>query len=323
MWLSLMLACKAPSPPIEMPPTTPSPTGETGQPVADPTADTAGTAGWRWTEASSHTTATTIDLGEISALAQQDLTVTWSALTRDARGREITPATVAEVVLLEVSGDDRDAILTAMQGRGPTPDDVVDWWSVESGGGNFIRLSDLSALGAPFVPNAYFTTDAPRSWLLVLRDASGAMVHAAWLQPQAGGIGQVSITDATSSWSRVDTLREFLMTTPGEPGTLIWSDLSTDSHGDPLSGDLTDELAVFSLPAGETPTPLLDVRGRATSWYSRKLQGQTEADLGLLRDEALSAFPGFSTDASWFVALRCSTCMHPDPLRLTGIIVQE
>lgn len=299
----------------------PEPTGtaDTGPPTV-PTADTGpvdttirllADAGFR---ASSVFTP-----GSLEAQDGQDLLFNWSAVSADARGRTIAPADVHELVLMELSRAREADTIALLSGRGPTPSDALEWWSVPVEGLGFVNLSAFVARGAPFVPEAYFTSVNDRGWLLLLRDADGGLLHASTLAPVAGGSTSVPLNGQTSSWTWSATVGEGAPGVAGDAPVVDWS-LWTDLYGAVLDEDLTDELFVARLPSG-APVDVETVLADAEQVYRREVVGDDTAELSFLRAADASTFPGFDTDSTWVVGLRCSTCSVRAPLSLVTIDV--
>ena len=331
----LCLACR-PDEPAPVPVPTPEPTAETGATVV-PTADTGVETGLILTADGGFTIASDLTLGDVVAQEKQDLTFTWSGLDLDARGGSTSPAQVSTLMLLEVSPSQREAVATLIDARGPTPSEVVDWWSVSTTGKSFARLSELEALGSPFVPSDYFSLALDRTWYMLLLDpdgdgendgaeagldTDGDILHGATLTPAVGGGSQVVVTNSTSDWDYRVVAGDAMSASADSTPMLDWSALATDAYGQPLDLEIADELFLGRFPAGYDPAPdLVDLRSQATSWFTREVRGDSSADLSFLRTDDTSTFPGFVSGSTYVVGLRCTECLRPVPLALSIIDV--
>jgi len=105
--------------------------------------------------------------------------------------------------------------------------------------------------------------------------------------------------------------------TPGL--TVGWSGLTTDAQGNPFEPADVDQLMLGrydGLAAADLEAVFLDLLLLADPLFTLDLSGGTSADLSLASGED-GAFAGVDGEATWVLALLCTTCANPAPPFLT------
>jgi len=297
----------------------PEPTGDTAP--TGPTGDTAPVDDTlRLGPGDGTTAARTFSVGALSGLAGGDLRLDLGGLGADARGRAMLPGDVSELVLLELSTDGLDEAVALLAGRGPAPSDAVEWWSAAPTGTSVV-LSAFEARGAPFVPDAYFTVDNPRSWLLMLRDEEGGVLHAASLAPDTAAGLLVNLDDGLSAESFTPGGGAPVSVVVGSAPAVDWSG-AVDLYGAAVDPELADTLELFLVTPGAVVDPEAPLAG-AEAVYRREVAGDTEAELSFLRADDQSIFGGFPADRDAWIALTCTVCASRAPLVLVPVQAEE
>ncbi len=297
----------------------PDPTGDAAP--TGPTGDTAPVDDTLRLGSDDGMTATrTFTTGALVGLEGGDLRLDIGGLVTDARGRAMLPGDVSEFVLLELPIDGLEEAVALLAGRGPAPSDAVEWWSAAPAGAS-VLLSAFEARGAPFVPDAYFTLDNPRSWLLMLRDEEGGVLHAASLIPDPGVGLLVNLEDGLSAEAFSPGGVVPRTVTVGSAPALDWSG-AVDLYGASVDPELADTLELFLVSPGAVVDPEAPLAGAETV-YRREVGGDTEAELSFLRADDQSIFGGFPVDRDAWIALTCTACATRAPLVLVPLQAEE
>lgn len=269
-----------------------------------------------------------LDVPSITTASATDVTVCWDEVLHDLQCHGMDPVTAIENVGLvrfpnysqaevEVALSENDLQQAAISGYVEHPANGVDTCA---------NLADFSFFGTSIdVTEEY--TEAGGTYMLLLTAGTTPGVGArmiTFLAPEvASATTEVSVGDGCGLLD-VDADLEALTPVPipaGGPYVVDWSTLTVDGQGNPVAVEDIDGLMI-AFYAGATPstlaTQLLDLELVATDIYNMPLAGETTADLSLATG-ASGAFPGFSGDGTWLLALRCSRCYNPAPTFLTVV----
>ncbi|MBM4367853.1 MAG: hypothetical protein FJ102_16695 [Deltaproteobacteria bacterium] len=261
-----------------------------------------------------------------------DIHFDWSGLDKDMLCHDMDP--VADI---DSAGLTRFPFLTETEvAEGLTNNsllqsDTSGYVSCEPGDRTECWLSEFSFGGTPYDTINVYKEDGG-TFLFNLQTGTepgqGAR-FVAFLQPRA--TSDVTELFFTPNCEVAQMEVEFEALTPVElsmdgPWTIEWSKLSIAGNGLPvIPGDL-DEVMVASYDGYELSdleAQFIDLDLIATDLYTLQLDGGTEATLSGLVNAEGEAFPGFTTDQTWLLALRCTSCTNPAPVFMSVVKVVE
>ncbi|MEZ4237650.1 MAG: hypothetical protein R3F59_16185 [Myxococcota bacterium] len=271
----------------------------------------------------------------IEVQSQSDLTIDWSALTTDVRGRPVVPADIEKVSLLNVSAPLNDVI--DMIANNDLGQDVTqDVYLYDNDGSTSCYLSDFSITSIP-IDLSLLTEDANSTWVLSLLNQPGGefgsnvrtdILHTLFLVPQDAGTNtDVAFVDGISSLDvTVDIAGAAAIPTTADADTysLSWKDVTVDTFGHPFQPELADELIIghFDGTVADVEADFLRL-DETPELYRVDVLGSTKLDdLSTALDSSGNAFGGFTADGTWLVGIICSKCATPVPLILAHVDVQ-
>lgn len=273
-----------------------------------------------------------VDVPAIVTTSGQDLTICWDQIVEDIQCHDIDPlANLDNIGLARFPHKTQDEVETGLELNSLLQADIdgyVEWNTDHSS--SCVQLSEFSFFGTPIdVPSQY--VDDGSTYMLMLTEGLEPGVGAriiTFLEPQEES--DVAAVDVPGSCGILDFTATLEQLTPLEvpaagPFVVDWSELTQDGVGAPLLLENIDRLMV-AFYEGQTPADLqgqfLDLEIITTSTYELELPGGTTADLADATG-ASGAFPGFSGDGTWLVALFCSRCYNPAPVFLTVVTPTE
>ncbi|MEZ4237930.1 MAG: hypothetical protein R3F59_17650 [Myxococcota bacterium] len=266
---------------------------------------------------------------------QADLTVDWSAVTTDIRGRPLDPVQVEKLGLLSVSSTP-DELVDRIANNDLGEDVTDDQYVYDNDTRSTCYLSDFSITSIP-IDLTLLTESPDTTWMLSLVDQPGGeygsnvrtdVLQTVFVLPTDGSTNtDVAFTDGISSLDvTVDIAGATpLSTTAGEGAySLDWKGVTVDTFGHPFQPDLADELII-----GHFDGTVADVEGdflrldETPELYRLDVLGATKAtDLSAALDSSGNAFGGFTADGTWLVGIICSGCATPVPLILAHVDAQ-
>ena len=107
------------------------------------------------------------------------------------------------------------------------------------------------------------------------------------------------------------------------PWIVDWQDITRDGQNNPVTQPRIDGVTIGlfqGMTATDVQAKILDIELIATSLWDLSVAGGKTADLSEARDRKTGVpFPGFAParDATWMLALTCSSCQSPAPIVLT------
>lgn len=269
------------------------------------------------TDANNFTYTADLSADVLPARALSDVTVEWSALTRDLQGHALDPlhdlATARLVAFRDLTPDEVAAGLAAetlFQSEVTlyvtcAPEDAA------------CALTDFGILGSALDVSEYFAEDAA-TWLLALArpDEPGAAAIA-FLEPTPAGPATVSLDGP----GRLDVQVDFRSLDPvhvpaDDPHVLLsWDTLTRDGLGNPLALGSVDGVALarFDAPLDELEGRVFDLLAGPEVWTAAT--SERAVDLSTL--EGPRPFPGVDADGTWLFALTCASCTNPTPRFVT------
>ncbi|MCK6505924.1 hypothetical protein L6R53_21480 [Myxococcota bacterium] len=273
-----------------------------------------------------------VTVPSIVTASGQDLTICWDQITQDIQCHDIDPlADLDNIGLARFPHKTQAEVETGLELNSLLQADIdgyVEWNTDHESG--CVQLSAFSFFGTPIdVPSQY--VDDGSTYMLMLTEGLEPGVGAriiTFLEPQAeSDVTDVTVPDSCGILDFTATLEDLtpLEVPASGPFVVDWSALTQDGVGADLLLENIDRLMV-AFYEGQTPTDLqsqfLDLEIITSATYELELPGGTTADLADATG-ASGAFPGFSGDGTWLLALFCSRCYNPAPVFLTVVSPTE
>jgi hypothetical protein len=268
------------------------------------------------TDAHNARISTQLDIGALPSAASHDVVLDWSGLDTDVLGQPLDPSTVDRAELLIFNRLTQDEVV-----QGLVDDDLVQTdlllYQVCEVTRPSCALSEFGLYGstAPLVES--FIDDG-HTWLLVLSDEErDGAVGLAFPEPSDAGSEQALVLPETSSLE----LQVELAGLDALPvaSRLDWSELTVGVQGHELSLRDLDvaRLGRFSQPVEELEGRLPELSSLAEATWTGSIEGRTSLDLAELEGPEL--LTELDEDATWLLALECSSCPMPLPRALLEI----
>lgn len=268
--------------------------------------------------------ATTLTADVVQLQAETDATIDWSALTVDVQGHPVQDGDISQVLLVAFAELPPDEVAEGLAKDQLTQSEAAFYLICEAEGRTSCQLSEFSILGSSFDVAEYFLPQV-QSWLLIPSNA-GAQGGRSFLFVQAND----DVTDTTAridnDTSTLAASTDLLSLTPlvvpeGEPDiALDWTGLETDGLGNPMDPRTLTSLWVarYDEPIDVLEERLFDLELMANEIWTLDLAGGTDATTADLQGDR--PFPGFSSDQTWLLSLRCTVCTHPAPRFITQVV---
>lgn len=259
-----------------------------------------------------------------------DVHMDFSALTVDMLCHDMDP--VADVDTLGLTRFPRltqDEVATGLTNNSLLQADTNGYLSCEPGDETSCELSEFN-FGGTFYDAIPTYDEAGGVYLLVVATGSTpgqGGLYLAFLEPLASSVEtNVSLTDDCGVVDydvNMESLSKLELPAEG-PWEIDWSNVSISGNGQPVVPGKLDEVLVghYTQTPAEIQAQFTDLEPLASELYKLELTGGTDADLSGLADADGKAFPGFTTDGTWVLGLRCTSCTNPAPIFLTVIDVK-
>lgn len=261
-----------------------------------------------------------LEIGVIPVAAGEDATVDWSALTVDLVGHPVDPTTgVVQVALAWLPRLSYEAAADALVHGTLLQEDI---------GASFFYLPEPGVTSAPLTafyllqqqmnPAAYLL-EGEGVWLVAVQSSTaGGALMTTWIEPRADSDNhEVAVTNESALLDFSAAFAPPLLTTAEGPWAADWGALSTGAGGVGMERVVVDGVWVARYPqwtAEDLAVHYLDAEQEAEVIYRTIISGTTRLDdLEELRTDEGVHFDGFTADATWMIALRCSTCTTPAP----------
>lgn len=261
-----------------------------------------------------------LDIGVVPVAAGEDATVDWSALTVDLVGHDVDPQTgVVQVALAWLPRlAYEEAAESLVHGTLLQEDIGASFFFLPEAGDTSAQLSEFYLLQQEMNP-ASDLLEGEGVWLVAVQDSTaGGALMTAWIEPRADSDNHtVAVTNDSASLDFSATFAPPLLTTPEGPWAADWGELTTGAGGVGMERVVVDGVWVARYPgwtAEDLARNYLDAEQGAEVIYRTIISGSTRLDdLEDLRTDEGVHFEGFTDDATWMIALRCSTCTTPAP----------
>jgi hypothetical protein len=272
-------------------------------------------------------------IGSIAVAPESDLTIDWSAVTTDIRGRSVVPAEVEQLLAVRFLLPQSE-ILEKIDGSALDAADSDLQYLLFNSGVDSASITEFSIIGNPFDVAGLSVSDE-QTWLLSMANVVGSrfdFLMNTFIVPTEGETNTtVALTNSSATLNfdvDLGSAEPLLASTTG-PTVLDWSGVTTDAYGQPLDLSLVNNLVIGHV-ADEDITNVegvfLRLYDEADQVYDLSVNSLTSADLSLAVSRADGTpFPGFTADGTWVVAIECvrQECTNPAPLLLAVVEVCE
>jgi hypothetical protein len=285
----------------------------------------------RLVDANNYVTTTDLTVPSVDTAPGVDLDICWPHVTKDLQCHELSPqADIDNLALLRISHLSKPEVERKLGAGLLSQSQVAGYVEYHTDHvSTCAKLSQLSFFGTAIdVPSQYAESTA-YTYLLMFAKGTTPGIGARdmlFLNPTAGSTN--TTVDVSTGCGLLDfsadlaSLQKVPVSTTG-PWIVDWQDITHDGQNasvtsrriDGVTIGLFDGMSVMDLQA-----KLLDIELIATSLWEIPLDGETKADLSNAVERKTGArFPGFQakSNATWMLALTCSTCQSPAPIVLT------
>lgn len=271
-----------------------------------------------------------LDVPRFPLRANSDAALSWGAAAEDVQCQPLDPVgDVDNVSLLTFPHLSEAEVETGLAHDTLQQADSAVYLSWPPGSATTVHLSDLTFFGTDADIEKQFKAGTGE-WLLLM--ATGETVGVgtrvlALLSPEDDATETSAAIDSQCGALDFTVDLEALAPAPvlrNGPWILDWTRLTVNGMQNPFFPTKVSEVTLAWFADRTLPdleADFLDLANLADRrWSVRHAFGTTE-DLSALTDvEDGSAFPGFTDEGTWVLALLCETCAVPAPLLLTVVV---
>ena len=277
----------------------------------------------------------TLTLPPIAVKPDSDLTIDWSAVTKDFMGHDVVASTV-NVMLFELPLDELQTKmnsddLKSKDAQTPVQVHITDTQKTA-------QLFDfLTAADDPLEPEQilpYFSATMyppeANTYTVILADGTlsaggqARMLQSFKLDPASTNTTVALTNTSTMLTYEVDlhSLQPTLVPVGDNKITIDWGDtdlLPTNSLGREFLPQqiLEVRIAHYTETPAELETKFLDLELIATESYEAPVSVGVSLAFDQLKTSTGTVFPGITADGTWMLALVCTQCRNPAPWYLT------
>lgn len=274
------------------------------------------------TDANNYRFSSTLEVQSYPLQAPGNPTIDWSGLSADLVGHPMDPSTeVLSVGIAIFSSLGQDVIQEAIETDNLTATQVSTFVASHTGGLTSLELGGLSQNGNDIDIEDYFL-EGTGTWLLLISDSYLAGLGTrmmAFLEPTKSSkettvriTGESALLDVQADLSLIEPLP---VPVREQNLQLDWSGLIHNGRGGAWVKNSVDRVTIARFPdmdAQELQDNFADVELLAEETWSWDLPGGEIALLGELVSQD-SSFKGIDAQATWGLALQCTTCPNPAP----------
>lgn len=283
------------------------------------------------TDANNYTFSGALAVPSIATASATDLHICWDDLTADFQCHAMDPAAdIDNVGLVRFGALTQAEVNEGLSTNSLQQSEMSGYVQAENDGGTCVDLSSMSFFGTPFELETEYV-EGGGTYMLMMTSGTTPGVGArmiTFLEPSAASdVTDVNVGTGCGLLDFTINLHA-LETTPvcgGGPWTVDWSALTRDGQGGSMDASQVDSVMIgyyAGATVGDLEADFLDLEENATALWSVEVPGGTTADLSAAANDA-GAFPGFSGEGLWILALRCSRCYNPAPVFLTVLVPEE
>jgi len=285
------------------------------------------------TDANNYTYTGQLDGPTLPMAELSDVTISWASLSADLQCHDLDPvADIDNTALLVFPYLTEEEVEDGLSTDTLQQVDVGVYLSQEPGDATSVQLADFTFFGTDADIEEEFTDDSG-TWLVLLTTGTTLGVGSrmvAFLDPEpdeTATTGEISDGCAVLDYTvDLQALSPIGVWTDG-PWALDWTGVTATGQGGDFEPTKVTEVMVAwyeDIDISDLEGQFLDIELIADGMWTLDHSSGTTASL----EDATSTvddsvFPGFGTEGTWLLALRCGTCPNPAPLVLTQVIPVE
>ncbi len=296
-------------------------------PASDDTGDTAAAGGASGdglvlVDANNYALESSLAIQSTPLAERSDATLDWSGLTTDLQGHDLDPVADIDVLTLLAFELTEAEVEAALATDTLSQSDMALYVSLDTEGRTSASLSELSLFGNDIDVEQYFE-EGSGAWLLTVNTGTTPGVGArmvGFLAPSADAqADQAALTDDSAElFIDVDllSLDPVAVSADTTQLDLDWSQLTVNAQGNTMVSGAADQVMLGrydTLAAEDLQDAFLDLELLADQTWTVDIDGGSAA--------SVTDFGTLDADATWVLALRCTTCSNPAPLFLTFLEV--
>jgi hypothetical protein len=286
------------------------------------------------TDANNYTYLPTLGMADVSVASGVEATIDWSQLTIDIRGRAVDPAAIEQVYLVEFVDYTKPELIDLIESNDLQQEDTDEAFIFDNATGvTSATLTQFEILDQGIDLEEEWVEDDSRVWLVSLinhPDGANDVLQSKFITPLNDELNtSLSFTDDCTTLdvdvNMDDPVPAVVPDVRGNTWSLDWSAVTVDVNGrvwEPFLGD-TLQIGHFDVASvADVEEVFLRLDSEADEFYTLDVFGKTgEPDLSAATDSSGAAFPGFTREGIWLVAIACKTCLSPAPLYLAVVDV--
>jgi len=283
-------------------------------------------------DANNYSFTASFHIGEVAVAPKTPLTIDWSGVTVDIRGRPVDPAAIEQLLFVELDLTQSE-VLDKIDANALDQSDAGSQLLWDNDGETSMSSDEFTQIGNPIDYDA-LDDDPSQSWLLSVInyqiDGRFDFLMNTFVVPTTGSTNtEVVLDNSTSTLDFEVDLHsaDRLCFAPDEPELVLdWVNVTTDAYDRPLDLAYVNNLVIGHIPDGDIENVegiFLRLYDEADQLYDLNVNGLSFAylDEAVSREDGTTPFPGFSDDGTWVVAIECtrSECTNPAPV-LLGVV---
>jgi len=285
-----------------------------------------------FTDANNYGFESDLQISAVEVMPESELTIDWSGVTTDIRGRAVDPTAVEQLLLVELERTQSE-VLADIDANDLQQSDAVNQYLYFNGGVDTIQVTDMEILGNP-MDVGLLEVDPDSTWLLSLTNITDArfdFLVNTFVVPTAGSTNTtVEMTDSSATLTFDADLQSAtkLKAEAGATGcSLDWDAATTDVFGRELDLGLVTRLIIGKVGTedlSQVEADFLQLYELSDELYTLDVNGLTYAELdGAVEQTSGETFGGFTSDGTWIVGIECTRqeCTNPAPLLLAVVDV--
>jgi len=269
-----------------------------------------------------------------------DVTFDWGSLTRDLYGKPLDAAADIDQVVVSLWNMTPDELESRLEKDAlPRSENIGAVTVYPDGSSTSANLLSFNLQGNPIPEEdlwGYFDTQSPKfaypqdryTFLAVAAsgtviDKGARMLSFFTLDPSSPNTKLSFENGSTELAFEANLVGARAMRVPrATPSISVdWSEMTVNALGNEFLPVQITEAAVAHFPNASLETlenDFINLQDIAGGWWSGKVKSGRSIELGTLRDENDTTFPGIDAQDTWLVALFCTgNCSNPAPWSIT------
>jgi hypothetical protein len=286
--------------------------------------------GFVYEDTNNYTYSGSLSLQRIDIQPEVDITVDWSGLTTDIRGREVDPETIEMAAILGLDGTFEEVLPQAERNE-IRQDDAPHIFFLENDGATQAQLSSFEVTSLLF-DLGYLVPDPGMTWFLSLvnmpQGRTDILSTVRLVPTEDSDNTLVTFADDSASLDVTVDLHSAppLQAKAGKNYEFDWTGATQDVFGHEFNDQLNDELIIVqhdTTDLAEVEAAFLQLDSSATKVYRANVLAQRKLKLiEAIEVNTSTPFGGFTTDGTWVIGIICSSCSAPVPALLSVVEVR-